>query len=134
MSARRDTGGHIARVSRTDATGFAWGSIQWLVSRELAEGADITFGYVEIEPGCKNPRHLHPNCDEVLYVLEGTLEHSIGDSVVELGPGAALLIPRNMAHDARNPAQVRARVVVAYSTGERQTVQLEDSQDDGSPK
>ena len=127
---RERSGVSVARVSSADAIGFDWGSIQWLVNRELAGDAEITFGYVEINPGSKNPRHLHPNCDEVLYVLEGELVHSVGEEIVELGPGTALLIPRNAAHDARNPGQVPARVVVAYSSGDRQTVQLEGAQDD----
>ena len=126
MSAEHgETRPSVSRVSRADATTFDWGSIQWLVNDQLAADAEITFGYVEIDAGCKNPRHLHPNCDEVLYLLEGTLEHSLGDDVVELSPGDALLIPRNVPHDALNPGQAPARVVVAYSTGDRQTVMLE---------
>ena len=122
----RQRGPDVVRVRRGDATAFAWGSIQWLVNEQLAPRAELTFGYVEIDPGCKNPRHLHPNCDEVLFVLEGRLEHSVGDDVVELGPGTALLIPKDVVHDARNPGDVPARVVVAYSSGDRQTVMLED--------
>ena len=87
---REQSGAGVARVSSADAIGFDWGSIQWLVNRDLAGDAEITFGYVEINPGSKNPRHLHPNCDEVLYVLEGELVHSVGEEIVELGPGTAL--------------------------------------------
>jgi quercetin dioxygenase-like cupin family protein len=122
-------GARVTRVSSEDAIRFDWGSIQWLVNRELFAGAELTFGYVEIAPGSKNPRHLHPNCDEVLYVLDGRLEHSLGEEVVELEPGAALLIPQGVAHDARNPGPSPARVVVAYSSGDRQTIQLEGEQD-----
>ena len=126
MSAEHgEAGPSVSRVSREHAITFDWGSIQWLVNDQLAADAQITFGYVEIDAGGKNPRHLHPNCDEVLYVLEGTLEHSLGDDVVDLSPGDALLIPRNVPHDARNRGQASARVVVAYSTGDRQTVMLE---------
>jgi mannose-6-phosphate isomerase-like protein (cupin superfamily) len=132
MSDAEATGGNVRRVSADAADRFEWGSIQWLVNAELMPGSGLTFGFVEIAPGAKNPRHLHPNCDEVLYVLEGTLEHSLGDDVFELGPGAALLIPTNVGHDARNPGVDPARVVVAYSSGERQTVLLEEEQDDRS--
>lgn len=99
-----------------------WGSIDWLVSAELTPGADLTFGYVEIAPRRENPRHLHPNCDEVLYVIAGVLEHEVGGDVVRLGAGEALHVPRGVPHQARNAGPDTARVVVAYSSGEREMV------------
>jgi mannose-6-phosphate isomerase-like protein (cupin superfamily) len=53
------------------------------------------------------------------------VEHSLDDELFELGPGASLLIPANVSHDAVNRGDVPVRVVVAYSTGDRQTVLLE---------
>jgi quercetin dioxygenase-like cupin family protein len=112
------------------ANHFDWGSIQWLVSGDLMNNAQITFGYVEIAPGQKNPKHYHPNSDEVLYLLEGELNHSLGDEVVPLKAGMAIFIPQAVAHDAFNPGTVPARMVVAYPTGDRQMVALEEGQDE----
>ena len=89
----------------------------------------MTFGYVEIKAGQKNARHLHPNCDEVLYLIEGDLEHRLGDESVPLRPGMAIHIPTGVAHDAVNRGATTARMVVAYSTGDRQTVTLDDGQE-----
>ncbi len=107
-----------------------WGSIQWLSSGELFSGANITFGYVEIGPGQKNPRHYHPNSDEVLFLLEGELDHSLNDEVVHLDAGSAIFIAQNVPHDAVNPLDRTARMVVAYPTGDRQIVMLEEGQDE----
>ena len=112
-------------VNRANANNFDWGSIQWLISGELFPGANITFGFVEIEPGHKNPRHYHPNSDEILYLLEGELEHSVGDEVFHLTPGTAIFIPQDAEHDARSTGEQTARMVVAYPTGDRQAVMLE---------
>lgn len=117
-------------VDRQQANQFDWGNIQWLVSGDLMADAKITFGYVEIEPGQKNPRHYHPNSDEVLYLLEGELHHSLGEEVVHLTAGTAIFIPQEMPHDAFNPGPKTARMVVAYPTGERQMVALEEGQDE----
>lgn len=56
----------VAVATEEDAMRFPWGSIVWLCSGELQADAETTFGYVEIRPGMKNPKHLHPNSDEVL--------------------------------------------------------------------
>jgi quercetin dioxygenase-like cupin family protein len=117
-------------VDNQRANHFDWGNIQWLVSGDLMNNAQITFGYVEIKPGQKNPKHYHPNSDEVLYLLEGELNHSLGDETVALKAGMAIFIPQAVAHDAFNPGKTTARMVVAYPTGDRQMVALEEGQDE----
>jgi quercetin dioxygenase-like cupin family protein len=112
----------VGEVDGRKATEYGWGSIQWLVNGELVSGAALTFGYVEIAAGSQNPRHRHPNCDEVLYLMEGELEHAVGADVARLTPGMAIFIPQDVEHEARNTGTVTARMVVAYSSGERQTV------------
>jgi quercetin dioxygenase-like cupin family protein len=115
---------------RASANQFDWGAIQWLISGDLMDGANITFGFVEIEPGCKNPRHYHPNSDEVLYLIEGELNHSLGDSTFHLTAGMAIFIPQLTPHDAFNAGTKTARMVVAYPTGDRQMVALEAGRDE----
>jgi quercetin dioxygenase-like cupin family protein len=116
-------------VNGQAANQFDWGSIQWLCSNELCQGADITFGYVQIEPGKKNPRHYHPNSGEVLFLIEGELDHTIGAEVFHLAAGMSIFIPQNAEHDARNPGSQTARMVVTYPTGDRQAVMLEEGED-----
>jgi quercetin dioxygenase-like cupin family protein len=102
---------------------FDWGTIRWLISQRQIADSRLTFGVVQINPGTRNTRHYHPNCDEVLFVLEGELEHSLSDQVFQLTPGMAIHIPTGVPHDAVNRGSSVARVVVAYSSGDRQTVQ-----------
>ena len=119
-------GGRTHRVGAVPANTFEWGSIAWLVSAALIPGADLTFGYVEIAAGGRNPRHLHPNCDEVLFLIEGVLDHEVDGRVVHLKTGTALHIPRSSPHQARNVGRDTARMVVAYSTGDRETTFVDD--------
>lgn len=108
---------------------FPWGRLSWLCNQERLPDARQTFGLCEIRPGHKNPRHFHPNCDEVLYVLEGELDHTLGEVVYHLTPGALLHIPAEVPHDARNSGAVPARVVIAYSAPDRQTIFIESGDD-----
>ncbi len=97
-----------------------WGSLTWFAGKALGNSQGLTFGRVVIEPGKANPRHAHPNCDEVLYLLSGRLEHSVGDEKVMVTPGDTLIVRAGCAHNAVNVGDVDADMIVAYSSGDRQ--------------
>lgn len=124
-----DTAERVVAVDERDAHKFDWGSIQWLCSGQIYPDAQQTFGVVQILPGQKNPRHHHPNSDEVLLLLEGELEHSLGDASYRLTPGMAIHIPQGIEHDARNCSDVIAHMVVAYPTSDRRVVTSEEGQE-----
>jgi len=106
-----------------------WGYMQWLCSGTLFADAQQTVGYVEINPGEKNPRHLHPNSDEVLYLLGGELDHSLGNEIVHLTAGMSIHIPQGVPHDAHNRGEGIARMIVSYPAADRQVVMLEAGQE-----
>ena len=117
----KDTGvSRVVRVAQDDANTFDWGSIQWLCNGEMLDDAEQTFGFVQILAGSSNPEHVHPNSDEVLYLIEGELDHSLGDEVYTLSPGMSIHIPRGVPHNAVNTSDVTAKMVVAYPTRDRQ--------------
>ena len=99
-----------------------WGTIEWLANRRLTPGAELTFGHVRLEPGASNPRHLHPNCHELLYVLEGAIDHELDGVTVRLEAGDLLHIPIGAPHQAHNRDDRPCVVVVTYSTEDRQTL------------
>jgi len=98
----------------------SWGRIVWLSSAAMWADSNQTLGYVEIDAGKTNYRHRHPNCEEVLLLIEGDLEHRVGDAVINLKPGSSLRIPRDVVHWATNPGSSPARMIVAYPTGSRE--------------
>ena len=67
-----------------------WGRITWLVSGTLHNSATMTVGRVVIKAGQGNPIHRHPNCDEVLHVLRGRIEHSLGPAKYVMDAGDAI--------------------------------------------
>jgi quercetin dioxygenase-like cupin family protein len=107
-----DNNGRVRAVDDGQALQFDWGSIQWLCSGELYGDAQQTFGYVQILPGRKNPLHRHPNSE-----------------VFHLTPGKSIHIPQGVDHDARNPTDRVARMLVAYPTRDRRVVMLEEGQE-----
>ena len=44
------------------------------------------------------PLHVHHADDEAWYVLEGRLRFQIGEEILEVGPGGAVLAPKGTPH------------------------------------
>ncbi len=113
-------------LSNEDATKqrmeAGWGNLTWLASAELGNAAGLTLGRVVIKAGESNPRHCHRDCEEVLYLLSGQLEHSVGADSVTLKPGDSLTIPAGMFHNAVSTGEQDADMIVAYSSAERDFV------------
>ena len=101
---------------------FDWGTIAWQINGDLVPGATITLGVVEINAGAQNPLHYHPNCEEVLHLLSGQLDHRIGDEIVHMHAGDTIHVPTGVHHQGVNPGDTVARMVVAYPTGHREMV------------
>lgn len=101
-----------------DISGHGY-SIVWGFNGALAPGSQMTFGYVVIQPGHSNPVHVHPTCEEILYLISGELEHSFNAEVVRLRPGDAIRVPAGVVHDARAVSDVPAVMVVCYSSPDR---------------
>ncbi len=101
-------------------------TLEWLADATLMPGCEMTFGRAQLEPGASNPPHFHPNCHELLFVLEGTIEHPLGPKTVRLTPGSLLHIPQGVTHNARNVGGDVATLLVAYSSDSRETVFLNE--------
>ena len=69
---------------------------------------------VEINPGIGYPNHTHPG-EEIIYVLEGVLEYTVGDQApVTLKPGNVLFIPAGTAHSVRNVGSTNGAELATY--------------------
>jgi len=103
-----------------------WGHMTWMVSGELGNANHMTVGRVTIHPGNCNPRHCHPTCEEVLHLLSGELEHSLGDERIRMSAGDCIVIPPGVFHNAVNVGETDADMVVTFSSAQRDFV-LEDA-------
>lgn len=107
--------------NNTETLNLPWGKIVWLVSRSLENSETMTFGRVTINAGEANPRHRHPNCDEVLYLLSGRLEHSLGGERFIMEPGDVVSIPTGVWHNARALGAENAEMTISFSSADRET-------------
>jgi quercetin dioxygenase-like cupin family protein len=66
--------------------------------------------YFEIEPGRYLGTHTD-SAEEILLILSGTVEASLGEEMGQLSTGQAALIPEMMPHGVRNAGEEPARCV-----------------------
>ncbi len=119
--------GQLRRDVGRSATPTDFGRVEWAVSAGNPHGAEQTVGLAVFEAGKGNVPHIHPNCEEVLYVLDGEMEHSLGEQRAKLAPGDLIVIPRNVPHHVVNAGATPARVFISFSSPDRQFVPVEDT-------
>lgn len=71
----------------------------------------MTLAYWNIEQGSHLPEHSHVH-EQVVNVLDGTLEISIGGKIYSLGPGSVMCIPSDIPHSGK--AVTRCRVLDVF--------------------
>src|ERR1700749_2369613 len=65
-------------------------------------GREVIQTRVDISPAAPPVRHKHPG-EEIIYVLEGTLEYSIdGREPATFNAGEVLLVPPETIHSVKN--------------------------------
>ncbi|MFC1601805.1 cupin domain-containing protein [Candidatus Sumerlaeota bacterium] len=113
----------VIRGADTPREQTEWGSLQWLVAAANGASEQMTLGRVTFKPGQANPPHHHPNCEEILFVVQGQLEHTLPQGgTARLGPGDCIVLPTGHGHQATNVGEEEAVVIVAFSSADRQTV------------
>ena len=79
-----------------------------------APGREAIQVRVDLAPGVAFGKHTHPG-EEVIYVLEGTLEYQLKDKPpVTLKAGDVLFIPAGAVHSARNVGNVTGSELATY--------------------
>lgn len=99
-------------------------AVEWAGNRVTfkAVGAD-THGHVGVFECSQAPetvgarRHIHREMEEMFYVLEGQVEISVGERLVQAQPGAFVLVPRGVPHGFANRGTVQARLLIIFSPG-----------------
>src|SRR4029450_11039123 len=75
-----------------------------------ATGGSIMLFEEIVPPAPKSWFHLHPDRDEVAYVLSGEITFKIGDEVTVGGPGACAFMPRGVRHAWKNSGAEAGKV------------------------
>ena len=94
-----------------------WGRMDWLVDDALQPGAGLSLARMTLAPAAAAPGHRHPNCNEVIHVVDGSVELTIDGKRHRLDAGDTKFIPAGSAHGMRNAGADAAVMIVCYSAG-----------------
>jgi quercetin dioxygenase-like cupin family protein len=83
----------------------------------------LKMGEVTIAPNSRLARHIHPNTEEAIVVLEGNLVAMLGRERATISPGDTVLAPAGSTHGLVNPNDQPARVLFIFPTHNPETVQ-----------
>ena len=111
----------VVSVGDVEAVDFPWGRLKWLMNDKLDTDAAQTFALVFINPGDTNDLHVHPNCEELLFVVSGQCDHCFCEEVFPMREGDLIRIPAGGSHNATDAVWEPVRMVIAYSSGDRRT-------------
>lgn len=99
-----------------------WGQLRWFTSAEMKNSRVMTTGQAIIKPGKSNPRHFHPNCDEILHVISGKISHTMNEVTVEMEAGDTVSIPQGVLHNATNIGDSDAVLAISFNSAYREAV------------
>lgn len=100
----------------------AFGAVRWLAGAEAGDGAEMAVAHAVFEPGKGNEEHTHPDAEELVFVIEGEIEHTLADASVRLRAGDVFIVPRGAPHRLWGAGETPARALIVFSTADRQFV------------
>ena len=71
---------------------------------------------ITVDPGYETPLHIHHREDEGFWMLDGSATFTVGEEIVEAGPGAYLFGPKDIPHKWR-AGDAGARLLYLFAPG-----------------
>jgi quercetin dioxygenase-like cupin family protein len=92
-------------------------AIRFVVEGEQSGGSVAVFEF-DVPAGARVPvAHSHDGYEETIYGLAGVLTWTIEGNATDVGPGAALCIPRGAVHHFDNTGEVDAMALAIVTPG-----------------
>ena len=97
--------------SETPRDTLDWGTLAWLSHPPATDNKHLTVIDVELLPGKGHDFHKHPDQEEVIVCVTGTVEQWIGEEKRILKPGDAAYIDADVVHASFNDSNESAYVL-----------------------
>jgi quercetin dioxygenase-like cupin family protein len=102
---------HAAQTAQAEQAGTRRTDLQ---RHDLSTpGREVVQVRVDFDPGYVSPRHTHPG-EEIIYVIEGSLEYEIGGKLRKVKAGDVLFVPAGTIHLARNVGSDNGAELATY--------------------
>ena len=88
-----------------------WGRLGWLSNPPNTGARQLTVIDVALSPGKGHNFHKHPDQEEVILVVAGSVEQWVDREKRILGPGDSAFIPGDVVHASFNVGSSDAKIV-----------------------
>ncbi len=61
-------------------------------------GEQVFLGHVTYAPGTTVARHAHPEAEQAMWIVEGSMVMTVGDETKALRPGDVVVVNRGIEH------------------------------------
>ena len=103
--------GKFVIAKETELEEIGWGRSRWLSNRAATGAKQLAVSDLMLTPGNGHNFHKHPDQEEVIYVIAGTIEQWIDQEKRLLGPGDSAFIPADVVHASFNAGEGDARLL-----------------------
>jgi quercetin dioxygenase-like cupin family protein len=93
------------------------GTETWIRVRTEDSAGSVAVVEHLIPPGAGSPWHIHNSIDEVLYIIDGTVNVIVGENRWTVGPGGCAFGPRGVPHGFRVEGEAPARILLVCTPG-----------------
>jgi len=89
-----------------------------LVDEQMGGAENLTFGYARFEPKTSyHKKHIHPDAEEVFYILSGKGIGGVGSGTeeIEIVAGDTVWVPKGAVHWLYNPFDEVCEILFIYA-------------------
>jgi len=103
--------GKFIPAAQAEREKLDWGTLAWLSRPTTTEAEQLVVIEVNLSPGYGHNFHKHPEQEEVIYVIEGSIEQWLRQEKRMLNPGDSVFIPADTVHASFNVSSRPAKLL-----------------------
>ena len=92
-----------------------WGGLGWASRPNDTGSKNIVVIEVTLTPGQGHNFHKHPQQEEILYMIEGTVEQWINDKKRNISQGDVAFVPEDTVHASFNDSEKDVKLLAILS-------------------
>lgn len=103
--------GKFMMTAETAPEHLDWGHLRWMSHPPSTGAEQLTVIEVNIAPGQGHNFHKHPDQEEVIYVIRGSVEQWLEQENRVLGPGDSVFLGAGVVHASFNVGDSEAQLL-----------------------
>ena len=117
----------ILKLDEVEAKTVLGGPVKFIFDRETVDAKHLLFAVGDFNPGEGLKLHLHPESEEVYFILEGSGTVYIGEErkAISVEPNMAIYIPPKTIHGVKNTGSEKLIIAFFVAPGREESKVVE---------